>query len=129
MSDHSECPFCTFARNNPADKEGDLALSLLDQFPVCEGHTLVISRRHETDFLSLTIEEQRAMLSLSVEVANKLRANAEITGCNIGLNIGESAGQTIPHAHLHVIPRRSGDTDDPRGGVRWIFPDKAKYWD
>jgi diadenosine tetraphosphate (Ap4A) HIT family hydrolase len=123
------CPFCSLAPEREILLENDLALAIRDGYPVCVGHTLVIPRRHESDFLALRSEEMHAMFDLAVQITSQLKEDAEVEGCNIGVNIGEAAGQTIPHAHLHVIPRRQGDVADPRGGIRWVIPGQANYWD
>ena len=69
------------------------------------------------------------MWALAGRVRDLLRAELDPDGFNIGLNEGSAAGQTVPHAHIHVIPRREGDVLDPRGGVRWVLPEKAPYWE
>jgi diadenosine tetraphosphate (Ap4A) HIT family hydrolase len=91
---------------------------------VATGHMLVVPRRHVSDFRDLTPSERDDAWDL----ASKLSTMFDAKGLNIGINIGEVAGQTVPHAHIHVIPRESGDVDDPRGGVRWVVPHKAAYW-
>jgi diadenosine tetraphosphate (Ap4A) HIT family hydrolase len=90
---------------------------------------LVVSRRHEPDFLALDPAEQQAVLALAAEVAARLRAERAPDGYNLGVNVGAAAGQTVDHAHLHVIPRYRGDVADPRGGIRWIIPGRARYWE
>jgi ATP adenylyltransferase len=105
-----------------------LAYAIRDGFPVTEGHTLVIPKRHVEDYFGLTQDELVAcdeLLRVSKEqIQNQ---DASVTGFNIGINAGESAGQTIFHCHLHLIPRRTGDVVDPRGGVRGVIPGKQKY--
>jgi diadenosine tetraphosphate (Ap4A) HIT family hydrolase len=108
--------------------ENSLAVAFDDAFPVSPGHCLVVPRRHEPDFFALTAEEQTAMWSLVAPVSRHIGAGGMPDGFNIGINVGAAAGQTVAHAHLHVIPRRLGDVDDPRGGVRWVIPAKARYW-
>ena len=105
-----------------------LAAALLDRFPVSEGHTLVVPVRHEPDFSALSPDEEKAVWSLAREVIERLKGDKAPNGFNIGVNIGEAAGQTVGHAHLHVIPRYTGDVADPRGGVRHVIPAKAAYW-
>jgi diadenosine tetraphosphate (Ap4A) HIT family hydrolase len=99
-----------------------------DRYPVGEGHLLIIPFRHESSFLSLTTEEQAAALELIFWARVKLDSEFHPDGYNIGINVGEAAGQTVMHAHIHVIPRYAGDVPDPRGGVRFVIPQKAKYW-
>ena len=127
ITEITSCPFCEHIEENHL-QSSDLAFALLDHFPVSKGHTLIIPKRHEPSFLSLTMDEQKAMFELSTKIANELLSQEDVDGCNIGMNIGVSAGQTVLHAHLHIIPRCTGDTDDPRGGIRWVLPNKAKYW-
>lgn len=99
-----------------------------DNFPVSEGHTLVIPKRHFASFFDCS-EEERAALMDALDVAKRdLDRSLKPDGYNIGINDGPPAGQTIQHLHVHLIPRYIGDQSDPRGGVRWIFPDKARYW-
>ena len=123
----SKCPFCRIDESRVIDSN-ELAVAIFDGFPVTEGHVLIIPRRHERDFLLLTPEEVMAVWELAVSVADRLGAGDPlITGFNMGANSGASAGQTVPHAHWHLIPRRDGDRENPTGGVRWIFPEKANY--
>lgn len=121
------CPFC----NLPEDRivsASDHILTIRDAFPVSEGHTLVIPRRHVPSFFDLRTIEKAAVLQALEEVRENLDRDLEPDGYNIGFNDGLAAGQTIMHLHVHIIPRFSGDSEDPRGGVRWIFPEKARYW-
>lgn len=106
----------------------DHALVIRDGFPVSPGHTLVIPRRHLASFFDATPAERASLLRL-LDVA-KARLDREFSpaGYNIGINDGPAAGQTVPHLHVHLIPRYAGDRDDPRGGVRWVIPEKADYW-
>ncbi|MDP8246761.1 MAG: HIT family protein [Candidatus Tritonobacter lacicola] len=122
-----DCLFCNIEEQKII-ASNDLAVAVPDGFPVTEGHTLIIPRRHEPDFLQMTSEELIAVWELAVELAARLRKDdPRITGFNMGANQGESAGQTVQHVHWHLIPRRDGDREDPTGGVRWIFPEKANY--
>jgi diadenosine tetraphosphate (Ap4A) HIT family hydrolase len=89
---------------------------------------LVIPFRHEPSFLSLTPDERTAALELVCQARLKLDSKFEPDGYNIGINAGEAAGQTIMHAHIHVIPRYAGDVADPRGGIRFVIPQRAAYW-
>ena len=104
------------------------AVALLDGFPVSPGHTLVVPRRHEGSLFDLPAAEQEDIWALVGIVRDRLRSEHEVDGFNVGLNDGQAAGQTVLHAHVHVIPRFEGDLPDPRGGVRWVIPDKADYW-
>ena len=121
------CPFCAIPRDQVLI-EHPLALAKRDGYPVSKGHTLIIPRRHVASFFETTAEERRAMLKLLDEMKAMLDREHKPDGYNIGINNGAAAGQTVMHLHLHLIPRYAGDTADARGGVRWIFPDKAAYW-
>ena len=128
MSETS-CPFCSMIQSGDVVIDGNLAAVILDGFPVTIGHSLVIPKRREPDFSKLSTDEQSEILSLASERMRQLQSeDPSITGFNLGVNVGASAGQTVDHAHLHVIPRREGDVEDPRGGVRWVMPSKADYW-
>ena len=109
-------------------KRGELCLAIVDGYPVSPGHTLVIPRRHVASFFETTVEERSELLSLLDWCRGELISRHKPSGFNIGINDGRAAGQTVMHLHIHVIPRYPGDKQDPRGGVRWIFPDKADYW-
>jgi diadenosine tetraphosphate (Ap4A) HIT family hydrolase len=127
MSATETCPFCNLpeARRWLANEVG---VAVLDGFPITEGHSLVIPRRHVASVFDLHPTEQSALWRLVSQVRDELQAKHRPDAFNIGINDGIAAGQTVPHAHIHVIPRRNGDVADPRGGVRWIIPAKAKYW-
>jgi diadenosine tetraphosphate (Ap4A) HIT family hydrolase len=99
-----------------------------DGFPVSPGHTLVISRRHVGSFFELSDAERADLMALLERAKSGLDGQFQPQGYNVGINDGAAAGQTVPHLHIHLIPRYRGDRPDPRGGVRWIFPDKADYW-
>ena len=122
-----DCPFCR-PEENRIQMESEFAIAILDGFAVAEGHTLVIPRRHVASLFDLPEREQEAVWRLVAEVRDTLMAELQPDGFNVGLNDGAAAGQTVMHAHVHVIPRRAGDVADPRGGVRWVIPDKAAYW-
>ena len=107
--------------------ENDLAVAIRDGFPVSPGHTLVVTKRHAETWFDATAEERSAVLELVDEVKSALDDELHPDGFNIGLNVGEAAGQTVPHLHVHVIPRFKGDVDDPTGGVRLVVPDKGNY--
>ena len=121
------CPFCAL----PAERIlllADEALVIRDAFPVSPGHTLVVPRRHIGSFFELTDAERACMVELLAQAKAELDLSFQPHGFNIGINEGAAAGQTVPHLHLHLIPRYRGDAPDPRGGVRWVLPAKAKYW-
>ncbi len=121
------CPFCTLASHRIID--GDpTGLVFRDAFPVSPGHTLVIPRRHVGSFFELTASERESLLVLLESAKRRLDEELKPNAYNIGINDGPAAGQTVPHVHIHLIPRYAGDVTDPRGGIRWIFPVKANYW-
>jgi len=107
--------------------ENDLAAAFRDGFPVSPGHTLVITKRHAATWFDATAEERLAVFDLVDEVKTSLDAELHPDGFNIGFNVGKAAGQTVFHLHVHVIPRFTGDVDDPTGGVRLVVPDKGNY--
>jgi diadenosine tetraphosphate (Ap4A) HIT family hydrolase len=119
------CPFCE--RLERMDIEGEAA-SFPDAFPSAPGHRLVVPVRHVARVEELGQEEWSALFDLVRKVATEVAAGSGVDGINIGVNGGEAAGQTVGHAHVHVIPRREGDVGDPRGGVRWVLPETADYW-
>ena len=123
----NDCVFCNLDESR-IEIENDLALSFKDLYPVTNGHTLVIPKRKVQSFFDLTEEETAAMFELlHLQKEDLKNKDYSITGFNIGINDGEDAGQTIMHCHIHLIPRRSGDMEDPRGGVRGVIPEKQSY--
>jgi diadenosine tetraphosphate (Ap4A) HIT family hydrolase len=118
------CPFCGC---NSIILENALAYATFDRYPVNEGHLLVIPKRHYGDFFDSTKEELKAISDLLWDGKRMLDAKYAPDGYNIGVNCGTPSGQTIMHLHVHLIPRYSGDTDDPTGGVRGVIPAKQKY--
>ena len=122
-----DCIFCNMESSRKID-ENDLFYVIRDGFPVTSLHTLIIPKRHVETYFGLTEAE---VLSMNILI-NKHKELIEkedtaVTGFNIGMNCGEDAGQTVFHCHVHLIPRRKGDMDEPRGGVRHIIPDKGYY--
>jgi diadenosine tetraphosphate (Ap4A) HIT family hydrolase len=123
------CPFCDrIAANAPSVASTDLVVAFPDAYPLNAGHTLIVPRRHVERLSDLRDEERRAVWDLVPIVKAWIDAAYAPHGYNIGINDGPVAGQTIDHVHLHVIPRYAGDTSDPRGGVRWVVPERAAYW-
>lgn len=120
------CPFCQLDRARIV-AENRLAVALWDGFPVNKGHTLVIPRRHVATWFEATAEEREAMLRLLDVVKRDLDRAVSPDGYNIGINVGAAAGQTVPHLHVHLIPRFHGDVDDPTGGVRLVIPERGNY--
>jgi diadenosine tetraphosphate (Ap4A) HIT family hydrolase len=122
-----QCPFCS-----PASEDilicNPLCYARYDRYPVSNGHIVIIPFRHVANFLTLTYEERVAAFELVWRASQKLDSEVRPDGYNVGVNVGRAAGQTVMHAHLHLIPRYLGDVPDPRGGVRFVIPEKATYW-
>jgi diadenosine tetraphosphate (Ap4A) HIT family hydrolase len=116
------CVFCDIVRAHRYGTENASAVAFPDAYPLSPGHTLIVPRRHETDYFSLSEEEQTDLWSLIPAVKREIERTHRPSGYNLGTNSGKAAGQTIEHLHLHVIPRYRGDVEDPRGGVRWVDP-------
>lgn len=128
MANQNNCLFCSLDRARIITAN-TLALAIYDGFPVSPGHALIIPKRHVASFFDLTEDEKKAMLDMMAQMRQLLLKERNPDGFNIGINDGAAAGQTVMHLHIHLIPRYADDQPDPRGGVRWIFPDKAAYWD
>jgi diadenosine tetraphosphate (Ap4A) HIT family hydrolase len=123
----AECPFCTITPDK-RDAQDALTFTVRDTLPVSPGHTLILPKRHIAGIFEATKEEVAALWEAVQEARDNVLKEFSPDGFNIGINDGLASGQTILHLHIHIIPRYKGDMPDPRGGVRWIFPDKAKYW-
>jgi diadenosine tetraphosphate (Ap4A) HIT family hydrolase len=121
-----DCPFDA----PPAERifhEDELIRCIWDAFPVSGGHALVITRRHVATWFDAT-EGEKDAITRGIEIARReIEKSMSPDGYNVGFNAGEVAGQTVFHLHVHVIPRFRGDVEDPRGGVRWVVPRKARY--
>jgi diadenosine tetraphosphate (Ap4A) HIT family hydrolase len=123
----ASCPFCSLTDDRLL-AENELAKAFKDNYPVTEGHILVTPKRHVADYFDLHQPERNAMEALLCESrAELLTRDKSIDAFNIGVNVGEASGQTIFHVHIHLIPRRHGDTENPRGGVRGVIPSKQNY--
>lgn len=121
------CLFCEIPEERVI-AENELAYAIYDGFPVTDMHTLIIPKRHVSSYFDLGRPEVNACNMLLDQMKNEIESkDTEVTGFNIGINAGEDAGQTIFHCHIHLIPRRKGDIDQPRGGVRGVIPEKQKY--
>jgi ATP adenylyltransferase len=119
---------CVFCQIDPTKiiAENDHAFALRDIHPVTALHTLILSRRHVASFFDLSEDEAVAIERLlRSQRQDILTRDPSVGGFNIGINVGEVAGQTIFHCHYHLIPRRKGDVQNPRGGVRWVIPARA----
>jgi len=123
-----DCPFCYDNIKNRIVAEQNSVVAIKDSYPVTDGHLLIVSKRHMEDYFSLNEAEKKGIDVLILKLKNRIMdKDQSVTGFNIGTNVGESAGQTIFHAHIHLIPRREGDTPHPRGGVRGVIPEKMSY--
>lgn len=124
----SPCPFCEPDAGNVFLRD-DLVVGLWDRFPSSPGHALLVSRRHVADWFQATPEEQAALTAAIRQARKAIETEYAPDGFNIGINAGRAAGQTVAHLHVHVIPRYEGDVPDPRGGLRWVLPATAEYWE
>jgi HKD family nuclease/diadenosine tetraphosphate (Ap4A) HIT family hydrolase len=121
-----DCPFC-FPEPTSILYEDAIVRIIWDAFPVSPGHILVVPKRHVSDWFASSPTEQRALTGALSRARNEVLKLHQPDGFNVGINIGTEAGQTIPHMHVHLIPRYRGDVVDPRGGVRYVLPQKANY--
>jgi diadenosine tetraphosphate (Ap4A) HIT family hydrolase len=121
------CLFCAIPEERVLFRN-ELAYAIRDGFPVTHAHTLVIPKRHVADWFGLTPDELIACNDLLRQVrAEIMERDRTVAGFNVGANAGLAAGQTIFHCHIHLIPRRLGDVNNPRGGVRHTIPGKGNY--
>ena len=119
------CPFCQLLE---VVAEHNSVFAIKDNYPVTKGHHLIIPFRHTENYFSMNDQEREDTTALLKALKPKLEEkDPTITGSNIGMNSGETAGQTVMHSHIHLIPRRKGDTPNPRGGVRGVIPNKMDY--
>ena len=124
---NNPCLFCN-TKESGFTFENELAYASYDTYPVSKLHCLIIPKRHIKDFFELTNEELVACNDLVKKVKNEvIKKDPNIEGFNLGTNIGKVSGQSILHCHLHLIPRRSGDVENPQGGVRSVIPNKQHY--
>ena len=125
---HDGCLFCRWIRAGVAVETLGTVAAFNDGYPVTEGHLLIAPLRHTTDWLSMISQEIRDSEALVRALVEKIRQRDPlVTGFNLGTNIGASAGQTVLHAHIHLIPRRDGDTANPQGGIRGVIDGKRGY--
>ena len=127
MPEESACPFCHLPQERVI-LASKYAVAFYDGYPVSEGHTLVIPLKHVSSLAELSEEEGVGLWDMVRNVQAMLKKDFNPDGINIGVNDGAAAGQTVMHTHVHLIPRYEGDSPDPRGGVRWVIPEKADYW-
>ena len=125
----ADCPFCGRIDAGDFDFSNEHAVAFGDAFPLAAGHTLVVPRHHLSNLFELSTTVRAGVWRLVDTVHAHLAKSLAPDGFNIGVNVEPAGGQTVPHAHVHVIPRTVGDIADPRGGVRWVIPDKAPYWE
>ena len=123
----SNCLFCNIEEDRIVHEYKHFYV-IRDAFPVTPLHSLIINKKHVVSYFQCTKEEHDEIpMILDTQKTELKILDDTITGFNIGMNIGEDAGQTIFHCHIHIIPRRQGDSPNPRGGVRGVIPDKQKY--
>jgi len=123
-----DCRFCPIRIRPFIVAENETVWALPDRYPVSDGHHLIVPKRHTESWFTMSDQERRDAEALIMSIRSRLIASdAAISGFNIGMNCGRSAGQTIYHAHIHLIPRRDGDTPDPTGGVRGVIPGRMTY--
>ena len=118
---------CIFCNREDAVIENDLAQVIHDGYPVSQGHLLVIPRRHVASWFEATPDERAALFDLVDQARGYLEQRYQPDGFNIGINVGEAAGQSVFHLHIHLIPRYTGDLENPKGGVRGVIPHKRIY--
>ena len=121
---------CIFCVMNPDELvgENELCYARTDHYPVTEGHTLIIPKRHVASYFDLYETEVNAIHQLLNKVKKKImEEDSPVSGFNVGVNVGKDAGQSIFHVHMHLIPRRKGDMENPQGGVRGVIPSKRTY--
>lgn len=123
----TECVFCSLESGKELITETATAIAFLDSYPVNPGHTLIIPKRHVADYFELSIHEQRALWLVVNRCKTIIQKRYNPEGFNVGINVGEAAGQSVFHVHIHLIPRYKGDVENPRGGVRGVIKEKQGY--
>ncbi len=121
------CVFCEKITKGEALFEDNLWVALEDGFPVSKGHTLIVPKRHVANFFDLTQDEFSSLHAMLERVKERLDSLYKPDGYNVGVNVGQAAGQSVFHVHVHVIPRYQGDVTNPRGGVRGVIPSRQNY--
>jgi|TARA_B110000495_G_C22453300_1_gene282916 ATP adenylyltransferase len=128
MSNEEACIFCKKINIKIISTSNYFFIMRDTTYPVTKHHTLIVSNRHVSDYFELSSDELDDLNKvLKIQKKELLQLDEKISGFNIGVNIGKDAGQSIMHCHVHLIPRRHGDVEDPRGGVRGVIPLKQKY--
>ena len=125
MPENNFCPFCD--GDDERIVKNDLAFAIYDTNPASPGHALIMPNSHIANYFDASHEEKLAMLELIDEMKQVIDQKYKPDAYNVGVNVGKIAGQSVPHIHIHLIPRYRGDVDDPRGGVRGVIPKKQKY--
>ncbi len=120
------CPFCSIPIGDIVD-ENEYAVAVRDRCPVSEGHTLIVTKRHVDDYFKLSKKEKNETLALLEKMKRMMDSELSPDGYNVGMNIGEAAGQKILHVHIHLIPRVKGCTGTPRGSVKGVIRHKMSY--
>jgi len=127
INELSYCPFCKPESGREIILENGLCYCIYDKFPVSKGHALIIPKRHCANYFELSASELTSCWEMVKGIKELLDTKHHPDGYNIGININEAAGQTIPHVHIHLIPRYEGDVADPEGGIRGVIPNKKSY--
>ena len=127
VAEKADCLFCNLQKERVVIETAAF-LAIEDNYPVSPGHLLIIAKKHRHLLNELSVEEWRDLQDAIISAQAYIKKCHNAAGFNVGINDGTAAGQTISHLHVHVIPRYLNDVKDPRGGIRWLFPSKAKYW-
>jgi diadenosine tetraphosphate (Ap4A) HIT family hydrolase len=127
MTDSGFCPFCNPEGSGTIIAESGMAFAIFDRYPVNPGHVLIIPKRHCADYFDLSTVERTSCWELLNLVKHVVDDKFRPDGFNIGINNLQAAGQTIPHVHIHLIPRYHGDVERPHGGIRGVIPGKKEY--
>ena len=122
-----KCIFCNIKKSDKIICESEHVIAFLDLYPVTPGHTLIIPKEHVINYFDISPAIQNEIWNLVNRCKEILDNTYHPNGYNIGININKSAGQTILHTHIHLIPRYTGDTQDPKGGVRGVIAEKQRY--
>jgi len=125
--EHLDCPFCNPNSEGVLIAESAQTYAIYDKYPVSVGHALIIPKQHCSNYFELSFKEQAACFFMLNWVKKTISNSFNPDGFNIGINVGIDSGQTIPHVHIHLIPRYKGDVEEPRGGVRGVIPEKKNY--
>ena len=127
MNNLGPCPFCNPQPTQTILYENEACRAIFDQFAVSPGHLLIIPKRHIADYFELTLAEQYHLWEAVNYCKGLLDERFHPDGYNVGINVNAAAGQSIPHVHIHLIPRYIGDVPNPRGGIRGVIPGKQNY--